>query len=258
MRLIQYGNVTVVEPRVKAWGTIGHPIQAIVRLADLILSVDSSNLFGDLGGFNVLHAWIVDTEDEIILTEILKVMGISAQNNPICSRMMVKLGLVETLSSLLKSNNTNILLRVMSPLSSLSNMDPEATLRFINCGGLKKLLAISISENIQIKEEVLYLLDSLATEAKVDGIGTLILEHPGYSRLLEESLKHDEVRIRRIAIAVLLSLTEGGKEPIDRIKCSNIPAALGSLYLNAQDDDEKEDSAILIETIRGTLEKGID
>ncbi|GAB5357722.1 hypothetical protein AAMO2058_000398800 [Amorphochlora amoebiformis] len=239
---------TIVKPRMEEWGSIVSPIQALSRLEDFILGIDNSNVFVDLGGVNVVMAYLMDAPNDETYFAALEILSVAASNNPFCSRVMVSFGVVEVLCRILndtiiqeKYDNTFIK-RTLSPLSSLAVMDPEAALRMINYGILDILFNLLLTDSHDVRGKALHVLGSIVSENKLQGLASLILERKDFAGILKEQLVSHHPTCRRRSVQVFLWLLQAEPEAIDIAKRLGVTQVVGERYLEMSGVGESKGS----------------
>jgi len=241
---------TIVKPRMEEWGSIVSPIQALSRLEDFILGIDNSNVFVDLGGVNVVMAYLMDAPNDETYFAALEILSVAASNNPFCSRVMVSFGVVEVLCRILndtiiqeKYDNTFIK-RTLSPLSSLAVMDPEAALRMINYGILDILFNLLLTDSHDVRGKALHVLGSIVSENKLQGLASLILERKDFAGILKEQLVSHHPTCRRRSVQVFLWLLQAEPEAIDIAKRLGVTQVVGERYLEMSGVGESKGSTL--------------
>eukprot|EP00467_Chlorarachnion_reptans_P010047 CAMPEP_0114500658 /NCGR_PEP_ID=MMETSP0109-20121206/8081_1 /TAXON_ID=29199 /ORGANISM="Chlorarachnion reptans, Strain CCCM449" /LENGTH=232 /DNA_ID=CAMNT_0001678333 /DNA_START=805 /DNA_END=1506 /DNA_ORIENTATION=+ len=220
-------------------------------------TVELSKEFVELGGLNVVNAWILEAPDDDHVLEAVSAISLACHNNPVGSRRAVKHSIVESLFSLLtKPVRLGLKRRALMALSSIALMDPEATLRFSNCRGFQLIAEIFYTAEDCMQKSILNFLISATTVTKMYCAGKLLVSSGIVEALCDAAVDHRDKEIRMNSLAVLMNIAKSGKEELVAVRGTGIVSRLLRIprHSEAEMDAKMEFAQVLLEK----SEEGID
>ncbi|KAJ8670495.1 hypothetical protein QAD02_001754 [Eretmocerus hayati] len=197
-------------------------LEILSEMEDLVHQVDNGRLFADLQGMTrVISPCLNSTQDEV-KSEALKLLGAAVQLNPSVQLKALESDLVKKLLHMLSINNAvGVKSKCMFALGALTRNFPPAQVTLVKNGGLELFGNILSNGDFQIQTRIILLVTHLMTE-----------------RQDLERISDNKKKLERIE---LYHSTNFERELVTQKYCQNmVHLAIKSMQINHEIDDFHE------------------